>query len=397
MNWQVISGRSEQALKDIADNSIDAVITDPPYGINFLGKNWDSNTGEPLIYQECLRVLKPGGHLLAFSAARTYHHLARAVETAGFEIRDQIMWIYGSGFPKSQDIGRQIQKSLGVKETRDLSAWENGTSRLSFDNTGKKLADSQPSQQVVVTDPLALAWQGWGTNLKPAHEPIVVARKPLGEKNIPLNCQRWGVGALNIDDCRVAYLESENIDLNPRKAGVGVQKYASGDDFAGDTSPLDLAQGQFYAQASPLGRFPSNVIGEITPDHQKYFYCPKVNSAERNVGCGQITPRSVINDGRQKTCDNAYQRGATVASNNHPTVKPVALMSYLIKLVTRPGATVLDPFTGSGSTGMAAVELGRNFVGIEQDSKYADIARARITAWAQQHPALDPEIWQVEE
>jgi hypothetical protein len=201
MNYQILTGDNRKTLQTLSDDSIDAIITDPPYGIDFLGKAWDANTGAVETYQECLRVLKPGGHILAFSAARTYHHLAITLEQAGFEIRDQIMWIYSSGFPKSQDVGKSIQRSNKNEEPT--------------------------------------AWSGWGTALKPAHEPIALARKPI-KLSIARNCQTHGVGALNIDATRIERDQEE-------------------------------------------ARFPSNVLGEI-PDYQKYFYCPKVSRKERHIG-----------------------------------------------------------------------------------------------------------------
>jgi DNA modification methylase len=305
MTFRILQGDNRDVLKTLADNSIDAIVTDPPYGIAFLGKDWDSKkasettskqaalhnlpSGMALtslandlefqywmrdVFAECLRVLKPGGYLLAFSAARTYHHMALAAQTAGYEVRDQLMWIYGSGFPKSQDIGRQLDK--------------------------KKINND---------------WSGWGTALKPAHEPIVLARKPT-KLTFAKNVQQWGTGALNIDATRVERPGEED-------------------------------------------RFPSNVIGEFPDDIQKYFYCPKVSRKERHTGF-----------------DDAEATG-----NNHPTVKPVALMEYLIKLVTPPGGTVLDPFNGSGSTGMAAVALGCEYIGIELDPAYVKIAETRISAW----------------
>jgi len=306
MKYQILQGDNRLTLKTIADNSIDAIVTDPPYGIDFLGKSWDANTGALETYQECLRVLKPGGHILAFSAARTYHHLAVTLEQAGFEIRDQIMWIYSSGFPKSQDIGKSIQRSNKNEEPND--------------------------------------WLGWGTALKPAHEPIALARKPM-RGSIKDNVLKWGTGALNIDATRV-----NNGDWEPR--------------------------------------FPSNVIGEILQaDYQKYFYCPKVSRKERHSGFDTTNiatnPNGMWDDGVQFQNQQAFS-GATEKGNNHPTVKPIELMKYLIKLITPPGGIVLDPFNGSGSTGCAAVELGFEYIGCELDPAYVEIAKKRIEAWNKQ-------------
>jgi DNA modification methylase len=364
MKSQVIQGNNVNVLRTFPDNTFDSIVTDPPYGIDFLGKAWDANTGALETYQECLRVLKPGGHILAFSAARTYHHLAVTIEQAGFEIRDQIMWIYSSGFPKSQDIGRSIQRSLGVKEKQPYkhNVPVNGGAgdTKHYENEG----------QIVVTDPEATQWEGWGTQLKPAHEPIVLARKPI-RLSIAKNCQQWGVGALNIDATRIPGQESD--------------------------------------------RFPSNVVGEIAEPYQKYFYCPKVGRRERHLGFDQSLPGhwemaqqmggSLI-DHQGNPCRSANkarlpdigeiythglskhyldwckQQGITVQTgNNHPTVKPIELMKYLIKLITPPGGRVLDPFNGSGSTGCAAVELDYDYTGIELDPAYVAIAEKRIEAW----------------
>ena len=265
MTYRVIQGNNIEVLKTFPDNSVDSVVTDPPYGIDFLGKDWDSDTGSIETYIECLRVLKPGGYLLAFSASRTYHHLAMTVERAGFEIRDQIMWIYSQGFVK-------------------------------------------------------------GNNLKPAHEPIVMARKPSKKQQL-----------LNIDDCRIPIVGKDT--RNGGSNGWNRIEF-------GEREP-NKSDGTMYTP-NELGRYPSNVIGEIT-DYQKYYYCPKANTKERSVG-----------------------------NNTHPTVKPVELMKYLIKLVTPKNGTVLDPYNGSGSTGVACVELGYSYIGIELDQKYVDITNKRL-------------------
>ena len=426
LNYNILTGDNRLTLKSIPDNSIDAIVTDPPYGIDFLGKDWDANTGALETYQECRRVLKPGGHILAFSAARTYHHLAVILEQAGFEIRDQIMWIYSSGFPKSQDVGRSIQRSIGVQERSarpDLRATGRGLDNFTHNLHGGSGSDSR--DQVVVTSPEAKAWEGWGTQLKPAHEPIALARKPL-KLSIAKNCQTHGVGALNIDATRVPYEDAKSM---PGSNNVG-----NGGNTFGNYNPektdkdSDGDNGQGW-DPNTQGRFPSNVIGEI-PDYQKYFYCPKVSRRERHIGFDDLdtsTTRDLLllvggkyvdEDGTlidAETTGNCpgkmvwlpgvgkiYAHGlkhevekiltATgreteipqSQGNNHPTVKPVELMKYLITLVTPPGGTVLDPFTGSGSTGMAAVELGHPYIGCELNPNYVEIAKTRIAAWYQQ-------------
>ena len=401
MKYQILHGDNRVTLKTLADNSVDAIVTDPPYGIDFLGKAWDANTGAVETYAECLRVLKPGGHILAFSAARTYHHLAVTLEAAGFEIRDQIMWIYSSGFPKSQDIGRSIQRSEKNKDPNE--------------------------------------WSGWGTQLKPAHEPIALARKPI-KLSIARNCQTHGTGALNIDASRVG-----NFIATQPSTGTNVIHR----ELEGLNEP-NASEGIPNTQ----GRFPSNVIGDI-PLYQKYFYCPKVSRSERHIGFDQLPPSEPLNSPDQvrnhplwepsigtnahrlkekirahsiKThWQMAEEMGGSLvdhegnptrsgnkalipgvgdiythslskkyedwckqnnksmpnSGNNHPTVKPIELMKYLIRLITPPGGTVLDPFSGSGSTGCAAVELGMTYIGCELDERYVAIARRRIDAWYQ--------------
>lgn len=338
MNYTLLLGDNRETLKTIADCSVDSVVTDPPYGIDFLGRAWDATTGTVETYRECLRILKPGGHILAFSAPRTYHHLARLIEEAGFEIRDQIMWIYGSGMPKSQDIGRHP----GMEQ-----------------------------------------WSGWGTALKPAHEPICMARRPV-EQSIHQTVARWGTGALNIKAARIPI---EGPDT--RSGG------ADGWDRVefGQAQPR-RSDGQPY-QPDAAGRFPSNVIGSI-PDYQPYFYCPKVSRQERHVGYDlSSVPVNNFNSPDQVRHHPLWDEsiGTSVSrlqdkirrsqppGNNHPTVKPVALMRYLIQLVTPPGGHVVDPYMGSGSTGMAAVELGHSFTGCELDPDYLATADRRIRAW----------------
>jgi site-specific DNA-methyltransferase (adenine-specific) len=391
MKYQILQGDNRTTLKSLPDNSIDAIVTDPPYGIDFLGKSWDANTGALETYQECLRVLKPGGHILAFSAARTYHHLAVTLEQAGFEIRDQIMWIYSSGFPKSQDIGRSIQRSIGVKQTK-----KNPTaSKATFNNVLSEAQDKQrdnssddckpgSAEQVVCTDPEALQWSGWGTQLKPAHEPIALARKPI-KLSIAQNCQVHGVGALNIDATRISIEGSDT-----RSGGSD-----GWDRVEFSEAEPNKYNGDGYVP-NEQGRFPSNVMGDI-PDYQKYFYCPKVSRRERHIGFDD--PGAMFSGSRfdvymptngttdpEKTI-MAVEEKLKDKGNNHPTVKPIELMKYLIKLITPKGGIVLDPFNGSGSTGCAAVELGMEYIGCELDPAYVEIAQRRIEAWhAQANP-----------
>jgi len=442
MKYQILQGDNRQTLRTLADNSIDAIVTDPPYGIDFLGKAWDANTGALETYQECLRVLKPGGHILAFSAARTYHYLAVTLEQAGFEIRDQIMWIYSSGFPKSQDVGRQLHKKENGKPDKqrfDKDEMEihyspgggsNGFGRLAFSETepAKNAQTTMWRHKVngkiykalpdINGDRLAVAhegekygtvyeevievdneWSGWGTCLKPAHEPIALARKPT-KLSYAENVVKWGGGALNIDATRVPYANDKD------KASIDHKVPTAA--WSGHTIQVDsYEKGEFVkVETNELGRFPSNVIGEIEEEYQKYFYCPKVSRRERHTGFDDV-PDPLANYAQgdvknhplwdpsigtnvqrlkhkilehNKTLGQAHQVQGAVG-NNHPTVKPIELMKYLIKLITPPGGVVLDPFNGSGSTGCAAVELGYEYIGCELDPNYAEITKKRIAAW----------------
>jgi site-specific DNA-methyltransferase (adenine-specific) len=342
-------------------------------------------------------VLKPGGHILAFSAARTYHHLAVTLEQAGFEIRDQIMWIYSSGFPKSQDIGRSIQRGLGVEEYEEIIDTTKNSGFGQMDVARSKVGQEWSTKETEVgkarvTDPTAQKWEGWGTALKPAHEPIALARKPLGKNlSIAKNCQQWGTGALNIDATRIP---SEPLTYPANGMNRVTFNQSEPHKWEGDTV------------TNELGRFPSNVLGEIQEEYQKYFYCPKVSRKERHIGFDENSKGANIDanthgktpfcDDCQKTfngsndhsaCDPALKtfkekRNQNAPDgNNHPTVKPIELMKYLIKLITPPGGIVLDPFNGSGSTGCAAVELGYDYVGCELDPAYVEISLKRIEAW----------------
>jgi len=393
LNFEILVGDNRDTLKTLDDNSVDAIVTDPPYGIDFLGKSWDANTGAVETYTECLRVLKPGGHILAFSAARTYHHLAVTLEQAGFEIRDQLMWLYSSGFPKAQDIGKAIDKRLGHKDDTVLVAPTFGTNG---EKIVKNSADGQlrcpvckkTSEQryhcgkgddcgmvFKPQTPEAQKWAGWKTALKPAHEPICMARKPFKGSTID-NVLTHGVGALNIDATRIDNLTDVEKNWTPQR------QHAQSSIDLGGAKPGDI-----QSMYNDAGRFPSNVIGEVE-GYQKFFYCPKVNRKERHCGFEQKDIPGIGGGnqmaqlpGDKNSKLKAVEKASAGVGNNHPTVKPVELMKYLIKLVTPPNSTVLDPFNGSGSTGMAAVELGHTYIGCELDPNYVDIATRRITAW----------------
>lgn len=303
-------------MKGYEDNTFDSIVTDPPYGIEFLGTHWDKNVPTTEVWQECLRVLKPAGYLLAFGSPKTYHRLATAIEDAGFEIKDSLMWIYYSGFPRGVNIEKAIQKQHGV---------------------------SIESQQ----------WSGFNTNLKPAHEPIVMARKPLSEKTYVENIRKWGTGALNIDDSMIDVKGKRTYPAN----GMNRLAYGSIPNKWDKTTVT-----------TDSGKYPANVISEV-PDHEPYFYCPKADTSERNFGLGSISPDGSIPD-----------EGEYASYNNHPCVKPASLIQYLVKLVTPPSGNVLDPFFGSGSSALACVLEGIDLTGIEIEEEFLEIAKSRVKA-----------------
>lgn len=367
--WQLINGDSRTELTKLADNSIDSIVTDPPYELGFMGKSWDA-TGiayDVNLWRECLRVLKPGGHILAFSGSRTYHRMAVAIEDAGFEIRDQIMWVYGSGFPKSLDVSKAIDKKAGAqREVVGIST--NGIAG----GTGKHAGEPDSygfSATFSLTAPAtdaAKQWEGWGTALKPAHEPIVLARKPL-IGTVANNVLQHGTGALNIDGCRI---EAQDSFGGGAKATSGF---------------VDGYENDGWTPGSPLGRWPANFIHDgsdevlqLFPDTTgdsaaRFFYCAKANKRDRNEGLDHLTP--------QREADRPHDNlpgGDNPRLNHHPTVKPTELMRYLCRLITPPNGIILDPFTGSGSTGKAAILEHFQFIGIEQQPDYITIAKARI-------------------
>ena len=362
---KLLHGDCLHVLKEMPDNSVDSIVTDPPYGLKFMNRHWDYDVPSVEVWQECLRVLKPGGHLLSFAGSRTYHRMTCAIEDAGFEVRDQIMWVYGSSFPKSLDVSKAIDKAAGVQGGKGRVVGKSGSERNSM---AGDFAGGEYHEYLPATD-AARQWQGWGTALKPAHEPICVARKPL-VGTVAENVLAHGTGAINVDACRVTTCGEQ-----PKGSGNNKRDLAFG--FSG-------ANGGNITPES--GRWPANLIHDgseeptgLLGDAARFFYCAKASKADRDEGLEGFTPAKT-NDGRKVDADNAYQRGATLRANTHPTVKPTDLMRYLSRLVTPAGGVVLDPFAGSGSTGKAAVLEGFGFIGIERDEQYVEIARARISA-----------------
>lgn len=459
-------------LPKIETNSIDAIVTDPPYELGFMGKAWDK-TGIAYnieVWKECLRVLKPGGYLLAFGGSRTYHRMACAIEDAGFEVRDQIFWVYSQGFPKSLSLSKQLSKQTGIglctckehepmielgyeknnkhrdnisngdndglgsgeqiwsqgnddnevaKQNENTNISSNSTIRKESEND-RKIKEWKIDDRFICPKCRKIKSDIGGTALKPAHEPICMARKPLSEKTIAENVLKWGTGALNIDACRIP-INTEQDDIhakNPHTVGT-----IGENDIYGKGKPV-------LYEINKQGRFPANVIHDgsdevmaefakagmykakkgrsgkkggsgfgffddekskntdgIWPEDcggsaARFFYCAKSSQSERNAGLEDFEEQTKVWNGQADKSSTEIkpveQRFTTKTKNIHPTVKPIKLMEYLIKLVAREGQTVLDPFMGSGSTGIAAKNLKRNFVGIEISKEYYEIAKARL-------------------
>jgi len=353
---RLFHGDCLDALRQLPDASVDSVVTDPPYGLSFMGKRWDYDVPSVEIWAECLRVLKPGGHLLAFAGTRTQHRMAVRIEDAGFEIRDMIAWVYGSGFPKSLDVSKAIDKAAGAE--REVLGY---TANARPNRVGKetKLSGAQTigGEITAPATDAARQWQGWGTALKPSLEPITVARKPLFSAGVAANVLEHGTGALNIDGCRVGLREKRLLN---RSGSIGY----------GGSEP------QGMVEDGGCGRWPANLIHDgseevtgLLGDAARFFYTPKTDGTDRNEGVGGVGGVGALRDGN---------RASKPVANHHPTVKPTDLMQYLCRLVTPPGGTVLDPFMGSGSTGKAAQMEGFGFIGCEREAEYFAIAKARI-------------------
>ena len=496
-NAVVYAGSNLDVLPTLPDNSVDSIVTDPPYELGFMGKSWD-NSGIAYsveLWTECMRVLKPGGHLLAFGGSRTWHRLAVAIEDAGFEMRDSIAWLYGSGFPKSMDISKQIDKQrkdvtaiaevaekmrillsasgkskseldvifgtknvaqywfsphhkaeivpaerwpivrewLGAGDELDAEvlrlngrkgqpgeAWEQRKvigSKTAGMGSGKSFGmlqaegvNSQAEKEIDITAPAtdeAKQWQGWGTALKPAFEPVVVARKPLAEKTVAANVLKFGTGGLNIEGSRIG---SEGGRTIHTKSNGDSRDRWEGNTATGDVTEyggrwpaniiLDPYTAELLDEQSGISKSPkayksegykdSSMFGVGGVNHDKefgdsggasrFFYVAKASKKDRNEGLDHLEVKRP--DDRTETGMGSFaEKGVQPGRNFHPTVKPTALMEYLIKLVTPPNGTVLDPFTGSGSTGKAALLAGFKFVGIELTEEYLPIIEGRLK-WA---------------
>ena len=382
---EIIHGNCIEVLKRLDENSIDAIITDPPYELGFMGKSWDKSgiAFSSEVWAECLRVLKPGGHMLAFGGSRTFHRIAVAIEDAGFELRDTLMWVYGSGFPKSLDVSKAIDKTFGAKRTQGAREWSGGLrhSNSFGGGSGQENGTTTLIKYDNPATPEAQMWHGWGTALKPAFEPIILARKPISEKNIAENVLKWGTGGINIDDCRVETDDTYSYPNGPGGCKSGNFHYQS----RADTP----------AQSNPLGRWPANFIHDGSEEVLKlfpetnsnsaarFFYCAKASRKERNKGLEDLQDR--IGGAMLGTADKSLLTGSgnprnNIMKNNHPTVKPLALMQYIVRLITPPNGIVLDPFAGSGSTLIAAIREGFKYIGIELNEEYIEIAEKRLQA-----------------
>jgi len=407
-DYKLLIGDCIERLKELPDNSVDAVVTDPPYGLSkqpdmtevmrhwlngddyehkgsgFMGKSWDSFVPGPSVWRECFRVLKPGGHLLSFFGSRTYDIGTLAIRLAGFEVRDQIMWVYGSGFPKSMDVSKAIDKSSGAE--REVGPVDPERAGRLVNQSGDYETDggwSAGNRKVTIDPPATEAaqqWEGWGTALKPAHEPIVMARKPITE-TVAANVLEHGTGAINVDGCRVGVFNDGAARCNTPNSGrmkQGGGLHGTGT-FSRSNASRPLNENQ--------GRWPANFIHDGSDEAtqglgeaSRYFYCAKASKRDRNEGCDEFESKRHSDRNKDDGVggDNPRNRTNKSRQNYHPTVKPTDLMRYLVRMVTPPNGTVLDPFTGSGSTGKACMIEGFDFVGCELSDEYAEIAKSRI-------------------
>ena len=421
--YELHCGNSKELLKQLESNSIDSIVTDPPYELGFMGKKWD-NSGiayDVELWAECLRVLKPGGHLLAFSGSRTYHRMTVAIEDAGFEIRDQIMWLYGSGFPKSHDVSKAIDKMAGAE--REVVGSKLGLPGYSLtDGKGSMFfigigANGTGEGECRITAPAtdaAKEWNGWGTALKPAHEPICVARKPL-IGTVAENVLMHGTGAINVDGCRVKHNE-ELREKKPQKKRefsiwttgryenttelkangrwpANIIHDGSAEVLAGfpesnsQAGKIKITKKNGGWDRNDKGMFDAGRTSEFEGYGDKgsaarFFYCAKASKKDRDEGLEGFEEREnekigQLPDGFVSSYGNIRNKPQPVR-NHHPTVKPTNLMQYLCRLVTPPNGLILDPFLGSGSTGKAAMYEGFRFIGFDLNQEYIDISKARI-------------------
>jgi site-specific DNA-methyltransferase (adenine-specific) len=406
----ILQGDCLDVMPTLDDRSVDSIITDPPYGLSFMGKDWDHGVPGVHFWVEALRVAKPGAYLLAFGGTRTFHRLTVAIEDAGWEIRDCIGWLYGSGFPKSLDVGKAIDKLQG-NEREMLGAKPYTTQDIRGNAFESDVAKNRPRLQEYFTKGHSER-EGFGTALKPAWEPVIVARKPI-VGTVANNVLKYGTGAMNIDGCRIPTEEDQ------RRPSAG------GDNGLIGTSTFKIHERKTEDQIKHQGRWPANIIHDgseevlaVFPDTKqtrphdgdggkldtrnqgwgfkrmpcslsdnggsaaRFFYCAKASKQDRDEGCDELplSDCGMMEDDNYPIKTGSGNLRETKRRNNHPTVKPTSLMRYLCKLVTPPGGTILDPFMGSGSTGKAASLEGFRFIGIELEGDYIEIAGRRIGA-----------------
>ena len=404
--FEVYQGDMREVLATFAQDSVDSFVCDPPYGLSFMSKGWDRGVPGVEFWREALRVAKPGAHLLAFGGTRTHHRLMCAIEDAGWEIRDCIMWVYGSGFPKSHNIGKAMDKAagaerevVGVVERPSYDGATRTTPGVSSTEGYGSIAGERFYPDTAPATDAARQWQGWGTALKPAWEPIIVARKPL-EGTVAKNVLKHGTGGINVDGCRI-----EGIPPSVPQPRLRPDGNDSG-------HALGSGEGRNGAMSQAAGRWPANLIHDGSDEVVGLF--PQTAPARRNVvSDGRAVPFMQAGDsatggtsGRHDPSNSHDDNGGSAArffycaktskkdrgeGNNHPTVKPTDLMRYLVKLVTPPGGTVLDPFMGSGSTGKAALLEGMNFIGVDLDPEHVATATKRLSAAQSEFLTISPD------
>lgn len=407
--FRVVCGDNLDALRTMPDCSVDSVVTDPPYGLGqepdalamladwlrdghhdvkirggFMGAKWDSFVPQPVLWRECLRVLKPGGHLLCFSGARTQDLMVLGLRIAGFEVRETLCWVYASGFPKSHNVAKFIDKAAGVE--REVVSRRSHSVNFEKEGVG---GGGRSAGEVVESVPAtedAKRWNGWGSALKPSYEPITLARKPL-TGTLVNNVLAYGTGGLNIDGCRVPGFAPGELERLRSRADAPRHDIRGGAMHAGTAGRTAMAP----SGMSELGRWPSNFLHDgseevldLLGDSARFFKCAKASKKDREDGLEDI--EAVASGYREEEPEGGYNgndlserlHNSNKRKNNHPTVKPTELMRWLCRLVTPPGGLILDPFAGSGSTGKAAVLEGFRCVMVEQDSRYCELASRRV-------------------